>query len=131
MNSDLPSPDSGEIVPLPIGPELDLHTFRPRDLGELLPEYLAECRARGILEVRVIHGKGRGQVLRSVHALLARLPFVTSFALAGPAYGGTGATFVRLRPASAPEPATTDGGRSSGDAGTSRGESPDPAPPTP
>ena len=91
-------PDSDEIHPLPITGELDLHTFRPQDLGELLPAYLQECRARGILEVRVVHGKGRGQVMRSVHAILARLPEVASFSLATPAFGGPGATFVRLRP---------------------------------
>ena len=90
--SPFPSP-----VDLPIGPALDLHTFRPQDLGEVVPEYLAECRRRGILEVRVIHGKGTGQVLRSVHALLRRLPEVESFALAGAHYGGAGATLVRLK----------------------------------
>lgn len=101
-----------DVLPLPITGELDLHTFRPQDLGGLIPEYLRECRRRGIREVRVIHGKGRGQVLRSVHAILARLPEVESFSLATPAFGGAGATFVRLRPADgdggkadAPEPA--------------------------
>jgi DNA-nicking Smr family endonuclease len=49
-----------EPVRVEPGPELDLHTFRPRDLGDLLPEWLAICRERGILRVRVIHGKGRG-----------------------------------------------------------------------
>jgi dsDNA-specific endonuclease/ATPase MutS2 len=90
------SPD--EPLELPITPELDLHTFRPQDVGELLPEYLLECRRRGILEVRIVHGKGRGQVLRSVHAILARLPEVESFALAGAGYGGSGATFAKLKP---------------------------------
>lgn len=88
-------------VPLPITGELDLHTFRPQDLGELLPEYLRECRTRGILEVRVVHGKGRGQVLRSVHAILGRLAEVESFRLATPPFGGEGATWVRLRPPAA------------------------------
>lgn len=82
---------------LPIDGVLDLHTFRPQDLGDLVPDYLGECRARGILEVRVIHGKGIGNVRRSVHALLARLPEVESFAEASPLYGGSGATIVKLR----------------------------------
>lgn len=86
---------------LPITGELDLHTFRPEALGDLIPEYLRECREAGILEVRVVHGKGRGQVLRSVHALLGRLPEVASFSLATPAFGGPGATFVHLHPPSA------------------------------
>jgi DNA-nicking Smr family endonuclease len=82
---------------LPIDGVLDLHTFRPQDLGDLVPDYLAECRARGILQVRVIHGKGTGQVKRSVHAILSRLPDVASFNEAGPHFGGAGATIVNLR----------------------------------
>jgi DNA-nicking Smr family endonuclease len=103
-----PSPGEDEVHPLPITSELDLHTFRPQDLNDVVPEYLRECQARGILEVRVIHGKGRGQVMRSVHAILSRMPEVISFALASPAYGGSGATFVRLRP-SAPTETETPG----------------------
>lgn len=83
---------------LPITGELDLHTFRPQDLGALLPEYLFECRKRGILEVRVVHGKGRAQLARSVHALLGRMPEVVSFAFATPFYGGHGATIAHLKP---------------------------------
>lgn len=83
---------------LPIEPELDLHTFRPQDLGDLIPDYLAACRAKGILEVRVIHGKGIGNVKRSVEAILQRLDFVEKFAPASQLYGGLGATIVRLKP---------------------------------
>lgn len=95
MNEDSPQP-------LPIDGVLDLHTFRPGDIGELVPDYLAECRARGILQVRVIHGKGVGQLKRGVHALLAQLPEVISFSDAGAHYGGSGATIVNLRPPAGP-----------------------------
>src|SRR6188508_2193816 len=71
-----PFPDP---VPLPVSGELDLHTFRPRDLGSLLPEYFHECRQRGILTVRIVHGKGTGALRASVHALLGRLPEVREF----------------------------------------------------
>ena len=83
---------------LPIEPQLDLHTFRPEDLGDLIPDYLEACRAKGILEVRVIHGKGIGNVKRSVESILARLDFVESFSPASQLYGGMGATIVRLKP---------------------------------
>jgi len=89
---------SDNIHPLPITGELDLHTFRPRDVGTLVPDYLTECRARGILTVRIVHGKGIGMLRQSVHTLLARLPEVVSFTLAGEQMGGWGATVVRLRP---------------------------------
>ena len=87
-----------EPVPMPITDELDLHTFRPQDVKDLVPEYLAECRKRGLLTVRVIHGKGIGNLRRTVHALLERDPGVESFTLAGTQLGGWGATMVRLRP---------------------------------
>ena len=90
-----------EPLPLPITGELDLHTFRPQDVKDLVPDYLAECRARGLLVVRIVHGKGIGNLRRTVHAILARQPAVVSFVLAGEHFGGWGATMVRLRP---PEP---------------------------
>ena len=94
---------SHESQDLPIDGVLDLHTFRPRDIGDLVPAYLAECRARGIFDVRIVHGKGVGNVKRSVHAVLSRLAEVTSFSEAGAHYGGSGATMVHLRaPDSAP-----------------------------
>jgi len=88
--------------PLPINGVLDLHTFRPEDIGGLVRDYLAACRERGILEVRIIHGKGIGNLRRSVHALLPRLADVASFADASTLYGGLGATIVRLRPKQQP-----------------------------
>ncbi len=85
-------------IPLPIDGVLDLHTFRPQDIKELLPAYLAACRERGFSEVRIIHGKGIGNLRRTVHALLPRIPEVLSFAPASELYGGAGATIVVLRP---------------------------------
>jgi len=100
MNDSADSNDSGmEPVELPIDGVLDLHTFRPADVKGVVTDYLAECRARGILEVRIIHGKGIGQLRQTVHSILAKHPHVISFALAGEAYGGSGATFATLTPA--------------------------------
>lgn len=87
-----------EPVQWPIDSVLDLHSFRPQDVAEVVREYLKECRTRGILEVRVVHGKGQGVLCRTVHVVLSRLPEVESFQLATPLYGGHGATIVRLRP---------------------------------
>ena len=47
-------------VTIPIDGVLDLHTFHPKDVKGLVPEYLRECRRQGIYNVRIIHGKGTG-----------------------------------------------------------------------
>jgi DNA-nicking Smr family endonuclease len=83
---------------IPIEPELDLHTFRPSEIGDLLPAYFEECQNEGIFSVRVIHGKGTGALREGVHALLRRLPEVVDFQYpAGQGSGGWGATWVRLK----------------------------------
>ncbi len=81
----------------PIDGVLDLHAFRPGEVGSLVPEYLRACRERGILRVRIIHGKGAGALRRSVHALLERNPAVASFHAAGDR-SGWGATIAHLHP---------------------------------
>ena len=96
-----PAPDDWlpeEPVQIPITGELDLHTFRPNEVGDLLRDYLAECRKAGLKRVRVIHGKGTGTLRTGVHRLLESLPEVESFEWPASAEtGGWGATWVRLR----------------------------------
>jgi DNA-nicking Smr family endonuclease len=94
-DSSLDEPDPLE---LPIDGVLDLHTFRPREVKDLLPDYILACREKGILDIRVIHGKGTGALRRTVHSILSRLPEVASFRLAGEDTGSWGATLVKLRP---------------------------------
>lgn len=84
-------------VPLEITGSLDLHTFDPRVVKQLVPDYLDECVQRRISEVRIIHGKGTGVLRRVVHAALDRHPRVVSYRLGGAAEGGWGATLVTLR----------------------------------
>lgn len=84
-------------VHIPINGILDLHTFRPSEIGKLVPAYLAECQAARILQVRIIHGKGTGTLRETVHALLRRNPAVQTFGLADESGGGWGATVVDLK----------------------------------
>jgi DNA-nicking Smr family endonuclease len=90
--------DELDPIELPIEGELDLHTFRPQDVKDLVPDYLAACRQKGIYRVRIIHGKGTGALRETVHAILRRLPEVASFSLAGEFSGSWGATVVVLKP---------------------------------
>ena len=85
-------------VELPIDGVLDLHGIKPAEIKEVIPEYLRLCRERGILEVRIVHGKGIGHLRRTVHAILGKIPEVVSFNLARPEFGGWGATVAYLRP---------------------------------
>jgi dsDNA-specific endonuclease/ATPase MutS2 len=87
--------DSVEVVEL--GDTLDLHQFRPSDVGDLVPDFLEDARAKGFTVVRIIHGKGTGTLRRTVHALLERSPHVESFGLADDR-SGWGATVVTLKP---------------------------------
>jgi len=99
-----PQPDPAEDAApedpaeLPIDGVLDLHLFRPKEVPDLVREYIRECHKRGVFEIRVIHGKGKGTLRRTVHAVLDKMPEVSTYGLAEPHAGGWGATLVTLTP---------------------------------
>jgi DNA-nicking Smr family endonuclease len=83
-------------VELPIEPFIDLHTFSPKEIPEVLESYLEECHKKGFREVRIIHGKGKGVQRRIVHSFLSKSTFIDSFSQAPPEAGGWGATIAFL-----------------------------------
>jgi len=84
-------------IEYPVDGVLDLHQFHPSEVKELVPDYLDLCREQGILEVRVIHGKGTGALRELVHAILRKRSDVEQFRLAQGDSSGWGATLVSLR----------------------------------
>lgn len=94
--AEAPDMDENGVVQVPINGVLDLHNYAPKDLKYLIPDYLNECRKVNIFQIRIIHGKGIGNLRRTVHAILGRLPAVKEFKLAGESGGGWGATLVEL-----------------------------------
>jgi DNA-nicking Smr family endonuclease len=87
--------DTGPIQ-IPINGILDLHMFSPKDAASVVKEYIHSCLEKEIYEIRIIHGKGKGVLRKTVHALLERHPDVIEFKLdSGPS--SWGATLVFLR----------------------------------
>ena len=84
-------------VKIDIEDVLDLHTFKSRDVPDLLEDYIFECIKAGIFSIRIIHGKGKGVQKIRVQRLLKINPKVKSFQDAPPEAGGWGATIVELK----------------------------------
>ncbi|MFA5670116.1 MAG: Smr/MutS family protein [Balneolaceae bacterium] len=88
--------DELEPVKLPIDGILDLHHFNPKELGDLIPDYIEACLEKHITSIRIIHGKGKGVLRKTVHSLLERNEHVISFRIAGDS-SSWGATLVELK----------------------------------
>jgi dsDNA-specific endonuclease/ATPase MutS2 len=84
---------------------IDLHTFRPEEIGSVVREFLAAAVEAGHRRVRIIHGKGIGVQRRIVCAILEEHPSVVSFSTA-PDASSWGATVAELKP---PEPDRDEG----------------------
>jgi DNA-nicking Smr family endonuclease len=76
---------------------IDLHTFKPKEVPDLLNDYFTACMEANIYSVRIVHGKGHGVLKKRVRGLLEKNPFVLAFKDAPPEAGGWGATLVELK----------------------------------
>ncbi len=76
---------------------LDLYMFQPRDVKDLVPDWIQECREAGLLEVRIIHGKGIGVLRTIVQDILQEHPGVEEFGHPNDP-GSWGVTVARLKP---------------------------------
>src|SRR3954453_17882044 len=86
-----------EPVELPVTDVLDLHSFRPAEVPDVVREYLDAAYGKGLRALRIVQGKGIGVQRQPVRTLLSRDPRVEAFGDAPLEAGGWGATWVRLR----------------------------------
>jgi len=93
----MPADDDEVPVVVPIDDAIDLHPFAPRDIPSVVEAYLEAAHEAGFIEVRLIHGRGRGVQRARVRQVLSTHPLVAWFRDATPERGGLGATVVGLR----------------------------------
>lgn len=97
-HEDSDSAGEGPVVVLPIEDSIDLHTFDPREVEDVVESYLEAAWEKGFQEVRLIHGRGKGVQRARIRQRLARNPRVQAFGDAPGHRGGWGATLVWLKP---------------------------------
>ncbi len=96
--------DDGDVptfdgpVEIPLEDSIDLHSFPPRDVPDVVDAYLEAISDKGYSEVRLIHGRGIGLQRDRVQKLLAKHPLVSGFHDAPAERGGRGATIAYLKP---------------------------------
>jgi dsDNA-specific endonuclease/ATPase MutS2 len=83
-----------DAIHVAIGPELDLHSFQPRDIPSVVDAYIDAAVAAGITRVRIVHGRGRGVQRGIVQSVLERHPSVIAFKDDSASH--LGATFAEL-----------------------------------
>jgi len=85
-----------EPVEIPITDSLDLHSFSPKDVRNVVEAYLEEARKKGFRLIRIIHGKGVGVQREIVRNVLSETHFVKAFKNAPEFSGSWGATIAEL-----------------------------------
>jgi len=66
-------------VEVPIEDYIDLHSFQPREVADIVEEYLFQTVHKRFRQVRIIHGRGMGVQRQIVHSILRRNKHVISF----------------------------------------------------
>lgn len=97
VKGDMQEQDPEKPIELEIDGVLDLHTFRPKEIIDVVDAYIDACVEKGIPVVRIIHGKGIGVQRDRVHAFLKKCPHVASFGLDSRTPSGWGATVANLK----------------------------------
>lgn len=88
--------EKDSLIELEIDGILDLHAFSPKDVPDLIDHYIRLCIEKGIYEIKIIHGKGKGILRKRVHSLLKKNGNVLEFHLSDD-QSSWGATIVYLK----------------------------------
>lgn len=96
------------ILEIPVDGELDLHAFAPADVAQVVRDYVEACRERGVVHLRLVHGRGKGVQRARVRHVLGSIAGIVEIRDASPAAGGWGATLARLEPLPSVEEAARD-----------------------
>ena len=83
-----------DVIEVPITDVIDLHTFLPREIADVVRDYLDAAFDKGLRDLRIIHGRGIGVQRDIVRKILAQDPRVAAYGDAPPEAGGRGATVV-------------------------------------
>ncbi|MEE9443846.1 MAG: Smr/MutS family protein [candidate division Zixibacteria bacterium] len=89
--------ENQDSIKYPIDGTLDLHQFQPKDIADVVKEYIKCCLEKKIYTLRIIHGKGIGVQREIVKSILKKHPAVVSFRHESGSGGGWGATVVDLK----------------------------------
>ncbi len=97
-----PSQRAGSLKDLKPQAVLDLHGLSSAEAEEALDRFIRDSRARGLVKVLIVHGKGLhspGEPVleRVVRSYLEKCPFTGAFGKAGREDGGRGASWVLIR----------------------------------
>ena len=83
-------------VKIEINGTLDLHNFNPKDVSELVTEFIFACHTEKIYLGKIIHGKGIGTLREIVHSKLNSHHLVKDFWQGDEMTGSWGVTLFTL-----------------------------------
>ena len=94
----MPDDDTGaEPIVVEITEALDLHHFHPSEVLDIVDAYLDAALEQGFVELRLIHGRGKGVQRARVQRFLRGDERIDHFEEAPPGRGGWGATLGWLK----------------------------------
>ena len=80
-----------------ISPEINVIGQNVEEACFMVDKYLDNCILNGLMNVRIVHGKGTGALKKGIHSFLKNHPHVKSLRLGTFGEGEDGVTIVELK----------------------------------